>query len=165
MPWIVNTPAFRSSVLNSFISRLPFRVHAADSNEHHAVLSVASAISKAATGSTHFFFSAGSWSDAVRGSDCVFMRSNSAAFVHALQHFFAYYHKEECDGQSDHQIASKCLQRSEQAPFFRQEEIAVTESRVGHAGKIKRRLEVRQTLLPPEKQCPDGDLQQMKEKE
>jgi hypothetical protein len=45
-------PAQRSSALNSF--------RAADSNEHHAVLSVASAISKAATGSTHFFFSCGS---------------------------------------------------------------------------------------------------------
>jgi hypothetical protein len=53
--------------LNSFISRLLFRVHAADSNEHHAVLSVASAMSKAATGSTHFFFSYDSRVDAVGG--------------------------------------------------------------------------------------------------
>jgi hypothetical protein len=51
------------------------------------------------------------------------------------------------------------------APFFWQKEIAVTESRVGHARKIERRLEVRQTLLPPEKQRPDGDLQHMKEKQ
>src|SRR5215831_4750045 len=134
MPWIVNTPALRSSALNSLIRRLLFRVHAADSNEHHAVLSVASAISKAATGSTHFFFSGGSLSDAVVGSDCVFIRSSSAAFVHALQHFFAHDHEEKRDGQTDHQIASKCFQGTEKSPFFRQEEIAVTQSRVGHAG-------------------------------
>src|ERR1043166_5786731 len=158
IPWTVNNPALRSSALNSFMSRLLFRVHAADSNEHHAVLSVASAISKAATGSTHFFFSADSRSDAVGESGCVFIRSSPAAFVHALQHFFAHNDEEKCYGQTHHQIASKCLKRSEQPPFFRQQEIAVTESRVGHAGKIERRLEVRQTLLPPEKQCPDRDL-------
>src|SRR5262245_65593991 len=94
IPWTVHTPAWRSSALNSFIRRLLFRVHAADSNEHHAVLSVASAISKAATGSTHFFLSAGFLSDAAGGSDCVFMRSNSAAFVHALQNLFADHDKE-----------------------------------------------------------------------
>src|SRR5215510_11613459 len=158
IPWTVNKPAFRSSVLNSFISRLLFRVHAADSNEHHAVLSVASAISKAATGSTHFFFSAGSLSDAGGVSDCGLMRSSPAPFVHALQHFLAHDDEEKCYGQTHHQIASKCFKRPEQPPFFRQEEIAVTESRVGHAGKIKCRLEVWQTLLRPEKQCPDRDL-------
>src|SRR5262245_48463111 len=109
IPWTVHTPAWRSSALNSFISRLLFRVHAADSNEHHAVQSVASAISKAATGSTHFFFSAGSLSDAVGGSDCVFMRSTLTALVDALQHFLAHDHEEKCDRQPDHQIASKSL--------------------------------------------------------
>src|SRR5213083_2072816 len=91
MPCIVNRPALRSRALNSFISRLLFRVHAADSNEHHAVLSVASAISKAATGSAHFFFSLGSPCDAVAGSDWVFIRSGLAAFVDALQNFFAQF--------------------------------------------------------------------------
>src|SRR5262245_31511172 len=109
IPWILNKPACRSRVLNSFMSRLLFRVHAADSNEHHAVLSVANAISKAATGSTHFFFSAASVSDAVGGSDCVFMRSTLTAFVDALQHFLAHDHEEKCDRQPDHQIASKSL--------------------------------------------------------
>src|SRR4030095_1812903 len=63
IPCKLTTPALRSSVLNSFISPLLFRVHAADSYEHHAVLSVASAMSNAATGSTHFFFSWGGWLD------------------------------------------------------------------------------------------------------
>src|SRR5215471_20812595 len=90
MPLIVNKPALRSSVLNSFISRLLFRVHAADSNEHHAVLSVASAISRAATGSTHFLFSAGSASDAVCGLDCVFTRLKLALFVRPVKNAFAY---------------------------------------------------------------------------
>src|SRR5215510_4377243 len=106
MPCIVSRPALRSSALNSFISRLLFRVHAADSNEHHAVLSVASAISKAATGSTHLFFSADSLSDAVGGSDCGFMRSAPAAFVHALKNLFAYDDKEKCRGQTAHENAS-----------------------------------------------------------
>src|SRR5262249_44614975 len=95
MPWIVSTPALRSSVLNSFISRLLFRVHAADSNEHHAVLSVASAINKAATGSTHFLFSAGSASDAVAGLDCGFTRLKLAFFVRAVKNTFANENKEK----------------------------------------------------------------------
>src|SRR5215475_1575510 len=90
MPWIVSTPALRSSVLNSFISRLLFRVHAADSNEHQAVLSVASAINKAATGSTHFLFSWGSASDAVGGFDCGFTPLKLALFVRAVKNAFAY---------------------------------------------------------------------------
>src|SRR5215813_12114167 len=102
IPWIVSTPALRSSALNSFISRLAFRVHAADSNEHQAVLSVASAISKAATGSTHFFFSAGSLSDAAGASDCVFMRSGLAPFVRAVKNAFAYDDKEKCGGETEH---------------------------------------------------------------
>src|SRR5215471_6311007 len=102
MPCTVKRPALRSSALNSFSSRLLWRVHAADSNEHQAVLSVASAISKAATGSTHFFLSAGCLSDAVGRSDCVFMRSSSAAFVHALQKLFAYHDEEECRGEAEH---------------------------------------------------------------
>src|SRR5262245_2136438 len=102
IPWTVNTPALRSSALNSLMRRLLFRVHAADSNEHHAVLSVAKAISKAATGSTHFFFSAGSVSDAVGGSDWVFMRSGLAPFVAAMKNAFAYDDKEKCGGETKH---------------------------------------------------------------
>src|SRR5262249_38449894 len=98
----VNKPALRSSVLNSFISRLLFRVHAADSNEHHAVLSVARAISKAATGSTHFFFSAGSVSGALDGSDCAFMRLNSAAFVRAVKNAFVYNKKKKWGEKTKH---------------------------------------------------------------
>src|ERR1044072_540551 len=64
IPCKLTTPALRSSVLNSFISPLLFRVHAADSYEHHAVLSVASAMSNAAMGSTHFFFSCGGLDEA-----------------------------------------------------------------------------------------------------
>src|SRR5262245_36721016 len=98
IPCSLNNPAFRSNVLNSFISRLLFRVHAADSNEHHAVLSVASAINKAATGSTHFLFSAGCSSDTGDGSGCVFIQSNSVCFVHALQKLFAHDDEEKGDG-------------------------------------------------------------------
>src|SRR5215831_15371298 len=100
IPWTVNTPALRSSALNSLIRRLLFRVHAADSNEHHAVLSVASAISKAATGSTHFFFSGSSLSNAVGGSDCVFIRSGLAPFVGAMKNAFAYDDKEKSGGKT-----------------------------------------------------------------
>src|SRR5215469_15804959 len=95
IPWTLHKPALRSSVLNSFISRLLFRVHAADSNEHHAVLSVASAINKAATGSTHFLFSAGSAS-AVGEADCVFTWLKLALFVRAVKNAFAYDDKEKC---------------------------------------------------------------------
>src|SRR5262249_57385189 len=109
MPWIVSTPALRSSVLNSFISRLLRRVHAADSNEHHAVLRVASAISKAATGSTHFFFSAGFVACAVDGSACVFMRSRLPTFVRALKNALAYNDKEKCGGETEHQNACETL--------------------------------------------------------
>ncbi len=73
VPCIVNKPALRSNALNSFISRLLCRVHAADSNEHQAVLSVASAIRMAATGSTHCFFSCGSRFGEPAGSDRMFM--------------------------------------------------------------------------------------------
>src|SRR5437870_9887470 len=55
-PCTFRRPAFRSSALYSFISRLLLRVHAADSYEHHAVPTVASAIISAVTGSIHFFF-------------------------------------------------------------------------------------------------------------
>src|SRR5215475_9406532 len=108
MPWSISTPALRSSVLNSFISRLLFRVHAADSNEHHAVLSVASAINKAATGSTHFLFSAGSAFGAV-GSDCVFMRSRLATLVGAMKDAFAYDNEEKCSGKAEHQNTGESL--------------------------------------------------------
>src|SRR5262245_4465549 len=124
IPWTVNKPALRSSVLNSFISRLLFRVQAADSNEHHAVLRVASAISKAATGSTHFFFSAGSWSEAVGGSDSVFIRSALAPFVRAVKHAFAHDDKEKCGGETEHQNTCKSLDWAEHPPLFRQYEIA-----------------------------------------
>src|SRR5215813_9256940 len=128
IPWIVSTPALRSNALNSFISRLLFRVHAADSNEHHAVLSVANAISKAATGSTHFLFSAGSASDAAGGSDCAFIRSGLAPFVGAMKNAFAYDDKEKCGGETEHQNACEALDRAEHTPFFRQHEIAVPDS-------------------------------------
>src|SRR5262245_32101262 len=108
IPWTVNRPALRSSALNSFISRLLFRVQAADSNEHHAVLSVANAISKAATGSTHFSFFRGSACEAVDGSDCVFTRSGSARFVRSLKNAFAYDDKEKCYRQPEHKAASEC---------------------------------------------------------
>src|SRR5215470_13785079 len=118
IPWIVDKPALRSSVLNSFISRLLFRVHAADSNEHHAVLSVASAISRAATGSTHFFFSVGSRSDAVGGSNCVFIRSGLALFVRAVKNALAHDNKEKCGGETEHQNACESLDGTEHTPFF-----------------------------------------------
>src|SRR5262249_57294294 len=119
MPWTVNKPALRSSVLNSFISRLLFRVHAADSNEHHAVLSVARAISKAATGSTHFFFSAGSVSSVLGGSDCVFMRLCLAPFVRTVKNAFAYNDKEKCCGETEHQNACESLDWTQHPPLFR----------------------------------------------
>src|SRR5438552_16996336 len=55
IPGRLRTPALRSSMLNSFISRLLRRVHAADSYEHHAVPTVASAMSSAVAGSTQRF--------------------------------------------------------------------------------------------------------------
>src|SRR5262249_31606333 len=113
MPWIVSTPALRSSVLNSFISRLLRRVHAADSNEHHAVLRVASGIIKAAAGFTHFFFSVGSRSDAVGESDCVFTRLKLAVFVRAVKNAFAYDDKEKCGGETEHQNSCEALDRAE----------------------------------------------------
>src|SRR5262249_34536117 len=119
MPWIVSTPALRSSVLNSFISRLLFRVHAADSNEHHAVLSVANAISKAATGSTHFLFSAGSASDAAGGSDCVFIRSGLAPFVGEMKTVFAYDEKKKCGGETEHKNPCESLDWAKHPPLFR----------------------------------------------
>src|SRR5215475_8347274 len=161
IPWIVSRPAFRSSVLNSFISRLLRRVHAADSNEHHAVLSVASAISRAATGSTHFLFSAGSASDAVGGSDCVFTRSDLAPFVRAVKNAFAYDDKEKCGGETEHQNSCEALDRAEHPPFFRQHEIAVPDGGVGNRRKIERRLEIRQTFCQPEKEGPHCDRKQV----
>src|SRR5262245_25386219 len=157
IPWTVKTPALRSSVLNSFISRLLFRVHAADSNEHHAVLSVASAISKAATGSTHFFFSVGSRSDAVGESDCVFIRSGLALFVRAVKNAFAYDDKEKCGGESEHQNSCEALDRAEHTPLFWQDEIAVPDSGVRNRRKIERRLEIRQTFRQQEKEGPHCD--------
>src|SRR3954465_302417 len=52
-PCRFSTPARRSNVLYSFISRLLRRVQEADSYEHHAVHTVARAMIKAVTGSTH----------------------------------------------------------------------------------------------------------------
>src|SRR2546421_3900174 len=158
MPCTLNKPALRSSALNSFIMRLLFRVHAADSNEHHAVLSVASAMSKAATGSTHLFLSWPSRSVVAGRSVRVFTRSGLAPVVHTVQELFADDSEEKCYRQPAHQSAGECLKWSEQPPFFRQQEIAVTEGRVSHAGKIERRLGIRHTSLPPVKQRPDGDL-------
>src|SRR5215475_795804 len=161
MPWSISTPALRSSVLNSFISRLLFRVHAADSNEHHAVLSVASAINKAATGSTHFLFSAGSASDAACGSDCAFIRSGLAPFVGAMKNAFAYDDKEKRGGETEHQNAGESLDWAEHSPLFRQDEIAVSDSGVGNRRKIERRLEIRQTFRQPEKEGPHRDRSQV----
>src|SRR5215472_1259733 len=101
VPCTVSRPAFRSKVLNSFIKRLLCRVHAAASYPHHAVLSVASAISKAATGSTHFFFSCGSAVDPVAASDCVFTWSGLAPFVRALKNAFAHDDIEKCGGKAE----------------------------------------------------------------
>src|SRR5690349_18378084 len=56
IPCTFRSPAFLSNELVSFIRRLLRLVHAADSKEHHAVPTVASAITSAVTGSTHFFF-------------------------------------------------------------------------------------------------------------
>src|SRR5262249_5725307 len=144
MPWTVNKPALRSSVLNSFISRLLFRVHAADSNEHHAVLSVARAINKAATGSTHFLFSAGSASDAVGGLDCDFKRSKRAPFARAVKNAFAYDDKEKCGEETKHKNSWETLDWAENSPLFRQHEIAVPNGGVGNRREIERRLEIRQ---------------------
>src|SRR5262249_17410445 len=135
IPWTLNNPAFRSSVLNSFISRLLFRVHAADSNEHQAVLSVASAISKAATASTHFFFSARPLSAPAGASECVFMRSGRPPFVRAVKNALAYDEKEKCGGETEHQNPCKALDRAEHPPFFRQHETAVPDSGVGNRRK------------------------------
>src|SRR5438067_4185406 len=107
------------------------------------MINIADVICMAVTGYTHSCFSVCGLSDVVGGSDYVLIRSSSAVFVHALKEFSSHYSEEKCDGQPDHQIASKRLQRSEQPPFFGQEEITVTESRVGYAGKIKRRLDIR----------------------
>src|SRR4029450_662150 len=104
MPCIVSKPALRSKALNSFISRLLFRVHAADSNEHQAVLRVASAISKAATGSTHLFFSSRSRVGMAGRSDCVFTLLGSAPVVRTFKNAFAHDDKEKCYRQPDHQI-------------------------------------------------------------
>src|SRR2546423_11955394 len=87
MPCTLNKPALRSSALSSFIMRLLFRVHAADSNEHHAVLSVASAISKAAIGSTHLFLSWLSRSNVAGRSDCLFTRVDWALFRPCVEEF------------------------------------------------------------------------------
>src|SRR5215475_3323711 len=161
MPWSISTPALRSSVLNSFISRLLFRVHAADSNEHHAVLSVASAINKAATGSTHFLFSPGSASGAVCGLDGVFTRLRLALFVGEVKNAFAYHDKEKCGGETEHQNSCEALDWAEHTPFFRQHEIAVPDSGVGNRRKIERRLEIRQTFQQPEKEGPHCDRKQV----
>jgi len=66
------------------------------------VLSVASAISKAATGSTHFCFCFASAFGVVDGSDCVFNRLGLAPFVRALKDAFAYDDKEKCGGEPEH---------------------------------------------------------------
>ena len=76
------------------------------------MLSVASAISKAATGSTHFFFSQSSLYAAVGGSDCVLMRSNFAALVHALQSLSPHDGEEKCGAEAKHQNTSESLDRA-----------------------------------------------------
>src|SRR6516225_3022091 len=161
IPCTVSTPALRSSALNSFISRLLFRVHAADSNEHQAVLSVANAINKAATGSTHFCFSLCSAFGAVAGSDCVFTGLNLAPFVRALKNAFAHDDIEKCGGEAEHQNPCESLDWAKHPPLFRQNEIAVPNGGVGNRRKIKRRLDVRHTFRQPEKQGPHEDREQV----
>src|SRR6201989_3282960 len=56
IPWTLRSPAWRSNELNSFMSRLLRRVHDADSYEHQAVPTVASAMINAVSGSIHFRF-------------------------------------------------------------------------------------------------------------
>ena len=75
--------------------------------------------------------------------------------------FFAHYNEEECGREPAHQNASQSLERPEQSPFFWQYQVAVTDRGVGNTGKIERRLGVRQTVLPSEKQRPDGDLKEV----
>src|SRR5207248_5214104 len=57
IPWMLRSPAWRSNELNSFMSRLLRRVHDADSYEHQAVPTVASAMINAVSGSIHYRFS------------------------------------------------------------------------------------------------------------
>src|SRR5215471_172467 len=106
IPCTLNKPAFRSRALNSFISRFAFRVQAADSNEHHAVLSVASAMIKAATGSTHLCFSCGCRADVAAGSDGVFTTIGLSSFrPHAEERFCSrQYRKMPWKGRT-----SECL--------------------------------------------------------
>src|SRR5438094_7478840 len=85
--------------------------------------------------------------------------------VHALKNSLAHYHEEKCRRESAHQNAGQSFDRSEQSPFFWQYQVSVTDRGVGHTGKIERRLGVRQTFLPPEKQRPDRDLKQMNHNE
>jgi hypothetical protein len=53
---MLNSPERRSKLLDSFSKPLACRVQRADSYEHQAVETVASAMINAEIGSTHFFF-------------------------------------------------------------------------------------------------------------
>jgi hypothetical protein len=80
---------------------------------------------------------------------------------HSFKNFFAQYSEEECRREPAHQNTGQSLERAEQSPLFQQHEVAVTDRGVGNTGKIERRLGVRQTVLPPEKQRPDGDFKEV----
>src|SRR5205085_2053436 len=66
-------------------------------------------------------------------------------------------------GQSTHQDARQPLQRTEQPPLSRENQIAVTDGRIRGAGEIERGLRIRQALPPPIEECPDGNLGEMQE--
>src|SRR5215471_9991206 len=116
---------------------------------------------RAATGSTHFCFSLGSRTAVAAGSDCAFIRLGLAPFVGAMKNAFAYNDKEKCGGQTEHQNACESLDRAEHSPFFRQDEIAVPNCRVGNRRKVERRLEIRQTFRQPKEKSPHEDREQM----
>ena len=73
------------------------------------MLSVARAISKAVTGSTHLFFSCGSRFGEPAGSDRIFTQSDLVLIVHALKNIFAHDNEEECRREAAHQNASQSL--------------------------------------------------------
>src|SRR5436190_4259588 len=81
-------PARRSNALNSSNNRLLCRVQAADRYEHQAVPTIVSAVSKAPTGSTHFFLSCDSRFDEADRPDRLFTRVNLAPFRPCVQEFF-----------------------------------------------------------------------------
>ncbi len=78
-----------------------------------------------------------------------------------FKNFFAHYNEEECRREPAHQNTGQSLKGAEQLPLFRQHEVPITDRGVGNTGKIKRGPSIGQTVLPPEKQRPDGDLKEV----